>query len=226
VTRDDRPLRADAERNRKRLLEAAAAVFRERGLDVSVAEIAQRAGVGRGTLFRNFASKEDLITAIVVEHMHEFAARGRALLGSEDPGLALFEFLEHAIGRQQLDRALFDAVAETFLANPEIRAAQAEALEVLDQLVARAQEAGAIRTDVGAFDVLIMLKGVCAASSALGPLDVAIAERQLDLVRAALSVPAGAVSLRGRSPRLEDVHRALDPGSSDVHSLRKVRRSS
>ena len=73
-----RPLRADAERNRRRLLEAATQLFCERGLDVGVAEIAERAGVGRGTLFRNFPSKEDLIAAIVVERMGESVGRGRA----------------------------------------------------------------------------------------------------------------------------------------------------
>ncbi len=81
------------ERNRKRLLEAAQTLFRERGLDVSVAEIAEAAGVGRGTLFRNFASKEDLIEAIVAERMHEAAACGEQLLEADDPGDALFEFL-------------------------------------------------------------------------------------------------------------------------------------
>ena len=226
MTREDRPLRADAERNRKRLLRAAAAVFRERGLDVGVAEIAQRAGVGRGTLFRNFASKEDLIAAVVVERMNECAARGRALLDSADPEAALFAFLEEAIGRQQLDRALFDAVADTFLANPEIRTTHAEVLSVLEQLVARAQQAGAIRPDVGAFDVLIMLKGIFEAACALGQLDLGIGERQLDLVRAALSVPAAAVPLRGRRPALEDVQRAVESASADVSTLRKARQSS
>ena len=75
-----RPLRADAERNRRRLLDAATEIFCERGLDVGVGEIAERAGVGRGTLFRNFPSKEHLIAAIVVERMRESAARGRAAL--------------------------------------------------------------------------------------------------------------------------------------------------
>ena len=119
-------LRADAERNRRRLLDAAEALFRERGLDVGVAEIAERAGVGRGTLFRNFPSKEDLIAAIVVERMAEAVDRGRMLLDAPDPGEALFEFLAEIAGRQQLDRALFEAVADTWLANDEIGAAHAE----------------------------------------------------------------------------------------------------
>ena len=101
---EDRQLRADAERNRRRLLAAAQAVFCERGLDVGVAEIAQRAGVGRGTLFRNFPTKDALIAAIVVERMGEAASRGRILVEAQDPGAALFEFMDELAGRQQLDR--------------------------------------------------------------------------------------------------------------------------
>src|SRR5215469_9714592 len=92
--------RADAERNRRRLLDAAAQLFGERGLDVGVAEIAQRAGVGRGTLFRNFPTKQDLIAAIVVDQMNAAAARGRELLDAPDAGDALFEFLDELAGRQ------------------------------------------------------------------------------------------------------------------------------
>ena len=70
---EPRRLRADAQRNRRRLIEAATELFSERGLEVGVADIAAHAGVGRGTLFRNFPSKEHLIAAIVVERMHEGA---------------------------------------------------------------------------------------------------------------------------------------------------------
>jgi AcrR family transcriptional regulator len=205
---ETKALRADAERNRQRLLDAAAEMFSERGLDVGVAEIAARAGVGRGTLFRNFASKEDLIAAIVGERMREATARGRELLDAPDPGEALFEFLGEIVGRQQTDRALFEAVADTFLANPEIAASYAEFVAVLDQLVRRAQEAGAIRGDVGGLDMIVMTKGICEAATALQHIDPQITERQLDLVRAALS-PAAAQPLRGRAPTLEDIERAM-----------------
>jgi AcrR family transcriptional regulator len=204
--------RADAERNRRRLLDAAAALFGERGLDVGVAEIAQRAGVGRGTLFRNFPIKEDLIAAIVVDAMKEASALGRGLLDAPGAGEALFAFLDAAAARQQRSRALFEAVEETFLVNPEIRAAHADVVDVLGQLLARAQEAGEVRADVGAFDVLMLLKGTCETAAAFQQLDPQISERQLDLVRAALSPPATPQTLRGRSPTLEDLERAFAPG--------------
>src|ERR1700751_3560752 len=122
---EEKQLRADARRNRERLIEAAQTLFRERGLEVSVAEIAEAAGVGRGTLFRNFASKEDLIEAIVAERMYEAAAYGEDLLDAEDPGEALFDFLAQLVGRQQLDRALFEAIDETWLSKDVLRPAHA-----------------------------------------------------------------------------------------------------
>ena len=203
--------RADAERNRRRLLDAAAELFGERGLDVGVAEIAQHAGVGRGTLFRNFPTKEDLVAAIVVDAMNEATSLGRELLDAPDAGEALFQFLDAAADRQQRSRALFEAVEETFLVNPEIRAAHADVIDVLGRLLARAQEAGVVRPDVAAFDVLMLLKGICETAAAFQQLDPQIAERQLDLVRAALTPPATPQKLRGRSPTLDDLERAFAP---------------
>jgi AcrR family transcriptional regulator len=207
---EPRRLRADAERNRRRLLDAATEIFCERGLEVGVGEIAQHAGVGRATLFRNFPSKEHLIAAIVVERMRESINRGRALLDDPDPGQALFDLIDQSVGRQQTDRALFDALDDMWLANDEIRAAHAELMGVLDLLVARAQEAGAVRSDVGAVDVLMMVKGVCEATSSYQHVDPEIAMRQLDLVRAAISPREAQRPLRGHRPTIEEFERAND----------------
>ena len=181
-------MRADAERNRQRLIVAATEMFCARGLDVGVGEIAEHAGVGRGTLFRNFPTKEHLIAAIVVKRMGDLAERGRARLSDDDPGEALFAVLQESIGaKQKSDRALFEALDDEWMDNDEIRAGHAELLAMLDALVARAQQAGAIRTDVTAIDVLCMTKGVCEASRHFEHLDPGIAARQFHLVRAALT---------------------------------------
>jgi AcrR family transcriptional regulator len=206
---EDRRLRADAERNRRRVLDAAQAAFGERGLDVGVAEIAERAGVGRGTLFRNFPTKDDLIAAIVVERMHEAAVSGRRLLDAEDPGEAVFDFLQEIVGRQQVDRALFDAVGDSWLANEGIRAAHAEVIGTLDELLGRAQQAGAVREDVGAMDVLLLLKGVCESANAFAHIEPGVISRQLDLVRAAIAIGAAVRPLRGQAPSLEDIERGI-----------------
>jgi AcrR family transcriptional regulator len=207
MTPSDRTLRADAERNRRRLIDAAQTLFRERGLDVGVAEIAHQAGVGRGTLFRNFPTKQDLIAAIVIERMKEANAQAHALLEAPDAGDALFGFLEEIVGRQQLDRGMFDAIADTWLANDAIRAAHAEIVGGLEELLTRAKDAGAVRSDVGAMDVLFLVKGVCEAASALSTTEPGIVGRQLDLVRAAISVQNAERPLRGRAPTLADVER-------------------
>jgi AcrR family transcriptional regulator len=216
MTPAERGLRADAERNRRRLLDAAEALFRERGLEVGVAEIAERAGVGRGTLFRNFASKQDLIAAIVVERMREAVEEARGLLDADDPGEALFEFLWSIAGRQQLDRGLFEAVGDAWLVNDDIRAAHAEVVGVMGQLLERAQDAGAVRADVGAMDVLIMFKGVCEAACAFAHVDSEIVRRQLDLLRAALRADPAPQPLRGRAPTLDDVERAAHQPTTPV----------
>lgn len=183
-----KPLRADAERNRLRLIAAATEMFCSRGLDVGVGEIAEHAGVGRGTLFRNFPTKEHLIAAIVVQRMGEVAERGRARLHDDEPGEALFTLLQETVGaEQQTDRALFEALDDEWMDNEEIRAGHDELRAVLDALVARAQAAGAIRADVTAIDVLCMTKGVCEASRHFEHLDPGIATRQFALVRAALT---------------------------------------
>jgi AcrR family transcriptional regulator len=206
---EPRRLRADAQRNRRRLMEAATELFSERGLDVGVADIAAHAGVGRGTLFRNFPSKEHLIAAIVVERMHESIAQAHEALDAGDPATALFELIDSAINRSQRDRALFDALSDTWLANPEIRAAHAEMLTVLERLVTRAQAAGAVRDDISAIDVVIMIKGVCESARQFQHLGEEVTARQLDLVCAAISINGGERQLRGRPPTAEDFERAM-----------------
>jgi len=211
-----KPLRVDAERNRRRLIDAATTMFCKRGLDVGVGEIAESAGVGRGTLFRNFPSKEHLIAAIVAERMGEMVIRGRACLQAEDPGEALFTLLDESVGRQQSDRALFEALQDDWLANEEIRDAHAELLSVLDALVTRAQASGQIRQDVNAIDVLCMVKGVCEASRSFAHLDPAIGARQFDLVRSALTDTSDRRRLRGSSPPLGSFEAAASASAAPV----------
>ncbi len=206
---EPRRLRADAERNRRRLVEAAAEMFAERGLEVGVGEIAERAGVGRGTLFRNFPSKDALITAVVATRIREAAVIGRARLDHPDAAATLFGLVDESLARQQDDRALFEAIADTWMVHPEIRAAHREVLAVVEELLTRAQRAGAIRDDVSAVDLLLMVKGVCESARAFRNLDPEIGMRQLDLVKAAITAPGYAgPRLRGTPPTAEDLDRA------------------
>ena len=98
-----------------------------------------------------------------------------------------------------------------FLANEEIRAGHHAIVEVVDALLTRAQDAGAVRPDVKALDVLMLLKGVCETAVQFYDLDPQISERHLDLVRAALAPPAIPQKLRGRSATLNDLERVFGP---------------
>jgi AcrR family transcriptional regulator len=207
---EPRRLRADAERNRRRLIEAATEMFCESGLEIGVGEIAQQAGVGRGTLFRNFPTKDHLIAAVVVDRMNESIVRGRVALEAADPGQGLFELIDQSVGRATTDRALFDAIGDTWLTNDEIRAAHAELMVVLDELVTRAQGSGDLRSDISAVDVLMMIKGVCEAMRSFQHIDPDVGMRQLDLLWSAIAAPGAQRPLRGRPPTVDDLERAQD----------------
>ena len=205
---EPRRLRADAERNRQSLIEAATEMFGERGLDVGVAEIAQRAGVGRGTLFRNFPSKEALIAAVVVVALTESTERARALLDAEDPAEALFALIDQAHERMQTDRSLFEALDDEWMSNPELMAAHRTMFEVVEMLLARAQRAGVVRPDISAVDVVLMIKGVSESTCAFQHVDGELSGRQLGLVKAALTANGvSAPPLPGHAPTVEDLER-------------------
>src|SRR5436190_8476303 len=164
VSTETRPLRADAERNRKRLLDAAVAVFAERGLEASTAEIARRAGVGQGTVFRRFPTKDDLVAAIVVDRLHEITDRARALLADPPAEGAVLAFMAELASIHVRDRGLIEAVNGTrALADPAVHDAHGALLDVLDELVKADREAGVVREDIGAFDVMALGKAVASA---------------------------------------------------------------
>ena len=199
-----KPLRADAERNRRLLLDAAAECFAERGTDVSVAEIARRAGVGHGTAFRRFPTKEHLVCAVVLDRVEAMTALATDLEGDE----AVFDFMRRAIELQMDDRALGEAFGSAVLADPAIQAAHRELLDAIERLVRRAQEAGQVRDDISAVDVIVLTKGVVAAAEPLHAVKPRIWRRYLDLVRDALR-PGAAHPLTGRAPTRAELDRGL-----------------
>jgi AcrR family transcriptional regulator len=150
-----RPLRADAARNRELLLAAAADEFAEHGLDASVADIARRAGVGKGTVFRHFATKDDLLAAIVLDRIDALNAVGEKLLQAADPGAALLEFLTAAAHqRQQRDLSFLQGAGEL---NPEVTRVRAQVFQTVHTLVDRAREQGTVRADVTGADVILLM---------------------------------------------------------------------
>ncbi len=192
-------MRSDALRNRQRLLEAADAVFREHGVDVSVGEIAAAAEVGRGTLFRNFASKDALIAAVLAERIGEAIAIGHELLADDaDDVEVAFRFVEELVARQDENRALLQTLTEdSLLAAPELQRAHVEMMELLEALLARGKRVGAIRPEATAADLMVLIKGLCLHPASEQPLAPETVRRHLDLVRAALTTPEYSRPLRG-----------------------------
>ncbi|MEV0316550.1 TetR/AcrR family transcriptional regulator [Nonomuraea fuscirosea] len=192
MTRPDRrPLRADAARNRELLLAAAADEFAERGIDASMADIARRAGVAKGTVFAHFATKEELIAAIVGDHFAALTAVARNLLDSADPGAALLEFLTVAAGGQrQHDLAFLQTVAE---GDSEVTELRNEFHASIGSLVDRARDAGAVRADITGTDVLLL---ICAPVHAIGFL----ANPEPDLWRRYLAIIFDGLRPEGANP--------------------------
>jgi AcrR family transcriptional regulator len=160
------PMRADARRNRARVLEAARVAFGAEGSNVSLDEIARRAGVGAGTVYRHFATKEALFEAVVVDRLGALAADARALSDDADPGPAFFAFVER-LGREGAHKR--DVVEAFARAGVELQLGVAPAVRelanALDETLRRAQDAGAVRTDVGIDDVVAVVSGAAFAIS-------------------------------------------------------------
>ena len=208
----ERRQRADAARNRERLLAAASELFRLHGLDVAVAEIAERAGVGRATLFRNFPTKNDLVIAVILERMREAVASSRAMLERGEPRGRMLESLIVPLAEgQQMDRALFEGVgAEEFISHPEVQNIHREMLETVDALIAADHVAGTVRGDISAFDVLMLIKGACKVAADFGGEEGQRAlGRQLTLIRSAISAEAaGACPFADPPLSFDEVERA------------------
>jgi AcrR family transcriptional regulator len=158
-----RALRADARRNRQRVLEVAEATFADRGLDVPIDQIARRAGLGVGTLYRHFPTKEALFSAIVVNRIERATAHALELARADDPA-ALFGFLSYLLDQGAMKKDFIDALAGAGVDVRRTAARPKRAFRTaLARLLSRAQAAGAVRDDATVEDVLALVVGMVAA---------------------------------------------------------------
>jgi len=152
-------LRADARRNLERVLDAAAEVFAASGPDASIDEIARLAGVGHGTVFRRFPTKDDLMYAVIERHVAQLRAMAEEALAADDPGEAFFDFARRAAELGMTTPGLHKCVVHC-----GEKPGAAELEELGGKLVARAQRAGAVRRDLKPAEVGSLVRSALLAA--------------------------------------------------------------
>jgi AcrR family transcriptional regulator len=182
TSRAARSPRSDALRNRRLLLSAAAEAFADHGTEVTIAEIARRAGVGKGTVFRHFATKEDLETAIMDELIGGLVADGQRLMDAADPAAALLEFMTTGIERLAGDRGLCEAIGRPSLRQAAVQDGVNHLCDVVEALTDRARRQGVIRLDITGQDVVLLLAGVRQTAAPLAATQPQLWRRYLALV--------------------------------------------
>jgi AcrR family transcriptional regulator len=177
-----RPLRRDAERNRQRILKAASEVFTERGLEVSLDEVARHAGVGVGTVYRRFPTKEDLVEALFVDRIEEVAALAEEAAKAPDPWSGLACFMEQAAMKLAGDLGLRQLMMFATYGGDKVWYARQRNAPLVTRLVERAQAAGQLRSDLRPTDIPFLLFVLTEAAQFARQVSPEIWRRYLTLV--------------------------------------------
>lgn len=164
---ESRPMRADARRNRALLVAAARAEFLERAHEAAIEDIARRAGVGVGTLYRHFPRRIDLVEAVYAEEIDTLIGTTDEAVAMPDAYAGLSRWLEAYARYAGNKRNLLKEMQEAFERDPGLRLQMRERLTAsADRVLARAQEAGVVRTDVSGDDLLRLVGGICMSAAA------------------------------------------------------------
>jgi AcrR family transcriptional regulator len=159
----ERPLRADARRNRARVLDVAQQMFLAEGMSVPIDAIAERAGVGVGTVYRHFPTKEALFEAIMTRRIQWLVDHAEELADAPDPGAAFFSYFADVVEQTEASKGLHDALIESGV---KLDAAYGDLgrrmIVALDVLLVHAKQAGTVRTDATVTDVKALITGVSA----------------------------------------------------------------
>lgn len=181
--------RADARRNRAKMLSAAGEAFAQQGLDVPLGEIARRAGVGAGTVYRHFPTKQALLEAVFVQHLEELVASGERRMARFAPTPAFFGFLLDVVQKSDRRGHICEVVAEdASWPRPMLRASVQRFRQVLTALLHAAQRSGGVRADVSPDDVVSLTAGCASMVAARG--DRAAGFRLVQLILEGLRPPA------------------------------------
>ena len=208
-----RPLRRDAERNRQQILLAARAAFAERGVEVTLDEIAQRAGVGVGTVYRRYANKDELIDELYEDIVAEIATVAAAALAQADPWKGLTDFLEQSLAMQASNRALKDLMLGGSQRGQErVSRARERVAPLASELFERAKQSGRLRPDVTESDIATI-------HMMLGAVIDSTRTTQPDAWRRYLGIVLDGLRTRRNAPT--DLT-PLTPGQAEVDAARRT----
>jgi AcrR family transcriptional regulator len=189
VSPDSRPLRADAERNRQRLLEAAGELFALKGLGVGLDEIARHAGVGVGTAYRRFRDKDELIEALFAERIATVEALAAQALADPDPWTGFKAFMEGSVRMQIADRGLKEALFRSRHRVECLEEGRERIAPLVEALVSRAQANGAVRPDLELTDLALLQFLVSGVADFAGTVAPGLGPRYLAIVLDGLRTP-------------------------------------
>ncbi|WP_261558265.1 TetR/AcrR family transcriptional regulator [Frankia tisae] len=190
--------RSDARRNHERVVRAAVEVFSELGLAATVPDVAARAGVGKATVYRNFPSRGELLTAVMERQLHWFDTIATAALHNPDPADGFRLLITSWLDRIVANRLVQDVMRTRTLASAEIQIEHITA--IVDQVVVRAQQAGAVRLDVTPADLRTMMSGCAQRLVETGQQDVDSRLRFTRLILDAFRPPTGTGPGEGPAP--------------------------
>ncbi|MEN4475503.1 TetR/AcrR family transcriptional regulator [Mycolicibacterium cosmeticum] len=150
-------MRADALRNRSAILEAAECAYAEHGLDVSLNEIARRAGIGNATLYRHFGSHDALIAEVYAQHLERYCAIAEEAAAADDPTRALRDCITATCALQAANRGLAELLASLRPVSPHVESLRARHYVAITTVIERAVRSGGVREDLQPADVAILL---------------------------------------------------------------------
>jgi AcrR family transcriptional regulator len=205
----ERPLRADAERNRRRLLDAARTLFATRGLEVSMDDIAREAGVGVGTAYRRFRSREEIVDALFDELLNEMESRADAASANPDAWDALVSFFLGSMKAQAKDRGFKELVHSSATGREKVAGMRERVMPIIERIINRAKESGQLRGDVELVDFTVLSFMIGAAVDFAGSVDDSAWERYATLLFDGLKagtaspLPRGAMSMEQLESAME-----------------------
>lgn len=203
----ERPQRADAQRNRARVLDAAEELFAESGNGATIEDIAKRAGVGVGTVCRHFPTKQALLDEVLTQSFRELLADADQALASDEPAVAFEQFVHRLALHQARRRMLAEQMATELELPPAAVELKAGMRGAITELLGRAQAAGAIRDDISPADTSLLFAGIAQITAIAGG-DPEVRDRYVAVMLDGLR-PAAATSLPGQPMGYGDIDELL-----------------